>query len=202
MPATSSAVETISLTWHGPYSLGAGAAHPVWTAPVSGRGGVYLWAIPTSRGLLAHRVGTTERPFWRRFYQELEAVGRGEQPIHRASSLAEGRRDPLHRGLIGDANRRALEQQHFQNRLPRLEHEIRRMLSLVAVFLGPLEADSRVTERIQAAIVTRLRSAGPVASALLEARGAPGDRLPEELAMVVVSSRRPMVVGLPREFEA
>jgi hypothetical protein len=137
-----------------------------------------------------------------RLYEELGAFGRGEYPIHRASALAAGRRHPLHRGLYGNAERRALEQQHFRNRLAKLEAEIRGTLSLVAVFLGPVEADSRVTQRIQAAIVTRIRSAGPVASAVLEARGAPGDRLPAERPVRVVSERGPMIVGLPGEFEA
>lgn len=202
MPATDPAVRTISLSWQGPFSLRAGTPNTVWCASVSDRCGLYLWAIPTPRGLLLHRVGTTERPFWRRLHEELEAFGRGEYPVHRADSLAQGRRNPLHRGLFGTAECRLRQQQHFRNRMPKLQQEMQRTLSLLAVFLSPFDADRRIGQRIQAAIISRVRSAGGRASTLLETRGAPGDRMPGEEPLTVLSCIGAMVVGLPGEFEA
>lgn len=202
MPATTPAVCTIGLAWHGPFSLGAGTGNTVWCAPESDRCGLYLWAIPTTRGLLIHRVVTSDRPFWRRLHDELEAYSRGEYPIHRATSLAKGRRDPLHRGEFGSAECRALQQQHFRNRLPKLKSEMQRTLALLALYLAPLDTDPRIGQRIQAAIANRVRSAGNRASALLETRGPPGDRLPEEVPIQVVSCGCGSVVGMPGEFEA
>lgn len=202
MSTSNAGLPTILLSWHGPFTLRAGAPNSVWIGPLSARSGIYLWTVPVSGRFLIHWVGATGQPFWRRQHEHVEAFARGEYPIHRAMSLAAGRRDPIHRGLFGDPRQWAVRQQQFRNRKPKLEPELQRTLSLLAVFLAPLDAEPRVRQRIQTAIVNRVRRAGSLAAAVLETRGAPGDRLPAELPVRVTSRSRAWVLGVDGEFEA
>lgn len=155
--------ETISLAWKGPFSFRVDAPASVFVGPVPASSGVYAWAVPTPRGLLLQRVGGTGKPFWQRHYEHLEAYSRGEYPIHRATSLAAGRRDPLYRGQL--ANR---QDSSFQMRRLKLEADLRGTLSLLVIFLAPLDAGIRTRQRIEAGIIRRLRATGSLHSALLE----------------------------------
>jgi hypothetical protein len=193
---------TVMVTWYGPFSLHSGASNSIWTGPVSGQCGIYLWAVPAPCGLLAYRIGETGKPFWLRHHEHFQAFGRGEHVIHRASSLAAGRRDPLHRPLAGTAGQRARQRHRFLNQKPRLEAELRATLAMVSAFLAPLDAGLRVRRRIEAELVTRLRAAGPAASALLEFRRGLCQRLESEQPIVVRSRAKATVLGLAAEFEA
>jgi hypothetical protein len=189
--------ETIFLAWKGPYSFRVDAPDSVFVCPLSAASGVYAWAVPTPRGLLPLRIGGTGKPFWQRHYEHLEAYRRGQYPIHRAASLAAGRRDPLYRGQL--ANRR---DSAFQMRRRKLEPDLRATLSLLAIFLAPLDVGIRIRQRVESGILRRLQSRGQPESALLERHRVPypPPRL-HEPAIRVRSEVVPRVHGLAGEFE-
>jgi len=199
---TIAGLSTVVLTWHGPYSLHSGASNSVWTGPVSGLCGIYMWTVAAPRGLLCYHIGETGKPFWLRHHEHLEAFGRGECTIHRAAALAAGRRDPLHRPLTGAADQRARLRDRFLNQKPKLDTELRATFALLAAYLAPLGAGIRVRQRIEAELVTRMRAAGPASSAVLEARRGLRHRHPAEAPIRVRTAGAVMVLGLAREFEA
>jgi hypothetical protein len=188
--------ETIILAWKGPFSFRVDAPDSVFVCPATAASGVYAWAVPTPRGLLLQRVGGTGKPFWRRHYEHLEAYRRGQYPIHRAASLAAGRRDPLYHGQL--ANRR---DSSFQMRRLKLEAELQGTLSLLAIFLAPLDAGIRTRRRIEAGIIRRLQARGQTASALLDRHQVVCPPHPHEPAIRVRSEADPGVFGLEGEFQ-
>ena len=198
---STTAVPTLTMTWHGPFSFEPGAPNTLWVGPISDCCGIYLWTVPVGCGHLVHRVGGTGRPFWQAHHHHLEAYRRGEYPIHRAASLAAGRRDPLHRGLNSDREPRERQQARFINQAPRLQAELRATLSLLAAFLAPMESDCRHRQRIEAALIAGLLKAGPEASALLDTRRVPRARSSAEIPIIVRAQAPANVLGLTPEFE-
>jgi hypothetical protein len=188
--------ETIILAWKGPYSFRVDAPDSVFVCPVSAASGVYAWVVPTPRGLLPLRIGGTGKPFWHRHYEHLESYSRGEYPIHRAASLAAGRRDPLYRGQL--ANR---QDSAFQMRRLKLQADLDASLSLLAIFLAPLDVGIRIRQRVEAGIIRRLQARGQPESALLERHRLPCPPRLHEPAIRVRSEVEPRVPGLVGEFE-
>ena len=188
--------ETIALVWQGPFSFGAAGPDSVFVGPASSASGVYVWAVPTAEGFLIQRVGGTGKPFWRRHYEHLEAFHRGEYPIHRAASLAAGRRDPLYRGQLA----RRLDSAFPMRRL-KLQAQLQGTLSLLAIFLAPLHAGLRVRQRIEAGILQRLRAGGHHQSVLLDRHRLNFLPHPAEPALRVESVVEQCVHGLAGDFE-
>jgi hypothetical protein len=153
----------LTLQWRGPFSFRPDDPASVFRSPLTDTAGLYLWAIPTSVGYLVQRVGGTAKPFWHRHYEYLIAYRRGEYPIHRAASLAAGRRDPIYRGQL--ANRR---DSAFEMSRRKFEPELKATLALLAIFIAPLEGGLQLRQRLEAAILRRLAAAGRPYTALLE----------------------------------
>jgi hypothetical protein len=193
---------SIALEWRGPFSFRPDAQNSVFVGQVSSAAGMYLWAVPTPAGLLIQRVGGTEKPFWMRHHEHLQAFERGEYPIHRVASLAAGRRDPLFPGLRGDQRRRELLTSRFHNQRPKLQAHIEGTLSLLAIFLAPLNAGVRVRRRLEDAIIRRVQAGGREASALLEQKRPMGHLHAAEAALSVRSVTDGTLRGLAGEFEA
>jgi len=153
----------LTIRWMGPLSFRPDDATSIFTSPAAASAGLYLWAIPTPDGYLVQRVGGTPKPFWLCHYELLEAFRRGAYPIHRAASLAAGRRDPLYRGQLAGRRDSA-----FEVRRRKLEPELNATLALLAIFLAPLDAGRQLRQRLEAGILRRLESAGRPYTALLE----------------------------------
>lgn len=153
----------LTLQWRGPFSFRPDDPASVFLSPLTDAAGLYLWAIPTPVGYLVQRVGGTAKPIWHRHYEHLMAYRRGVYPIHRAASLAAGRRDPIYRGQL--ANRR---DSAFEMRRRKFEPELEATLALLAIFIAPLEGGLQLRQRLEAAILRRLADAGRPYTALLE----------------------------------
>jgi hypothetical protein len=192
----------VVLEWLGPFSFRADAENSVFVGGASAASGMYLWTVPTPKGFLIQRIGGTEKPFWMRHHQHLEAFKDGAYPIHRAASLAAGRRDPVYPGLYGDKRSRDLLRSRFHNSWPKLRRELAGTLSLLAIFLAPLDCGRRVRQRIQTALHLRLRALGGQESRFLDKPAGRWLRFPTEGPIVVRSVNDGRVRGLSGDDEA
>ena len=193
-------VSTAFLDWQGPHRFVAGP-QSVFVAPSSSASGLYLWVVPTPRGPLVLRVGETGKPFWQRHHHHLEAFQEGQYPIYRAASLARGRPDPIHPGYVGDPRRRALLRSRFAGKRTRITSELIATLSLITIYLAPISVPLRIRQRIQTALMQRLRALPGQSTRCLYGRGEWFPGLASEVPLVVRSSTEGRVPVVEGEFE-
>jgi hypothetical protein len=132
----------------------------------------------------------------------LRAYERGAYSIHRATSLAQGRRDPIYTGFLWSRKRRSALEPWFLEHLADLMGELTQTFKVFALFLAPLHAQQRLRRRVETAIVRLLLAHGGPEAAFLDDDLSTWDRLPEERPVSVSSTAAGVLRGLPVTFEA
>jgi hypothetical protein len=145
----------LMLSFTGPYSWLPGRLPSVFEAPAASSPGIYLWTVETTpHGELVYYVGETGRDFRSRFVEHLKEQVSGYYRLYDPAAMLQGDKRLLWRGLYGRGAEPTLAP--FIENLERLAPPLRTFIGFVRFYLGPLEVDSRLRRRIEAAIADHL----------------------------------------------
>lgn len=155
MCAQTSTPFALLLDWHGPYSfVSVQSAQRIFDSDVASSPGLYIWVVPYAGGGLVYYVGETVR-FGRRFKQELARFYDGREWIADPYPFALGIKRFIYKPKsCKQAN------SDFRNREHELRPRIDQMLSLLRLFVAPLEEADQTRKSIERGLMWDVRNAG------------------------------------------
>lgn len=140
----------INLVFEGPYTFLTSKGLPsIFKSPL--KRGVYIWTVPFKNKELIHYVGMTTREFRQRMKEHLKEYLSGEYGINDPVEMKKGSRMRIWDGLYRGANIEDFIKKHDQL-FPKLVH----MLNIYRIYVAQLDCETRLLERIEAAIAENL----------------------------------------------
>lgn len=188
------------LNFEGPFGLMRNSKSFLFDQAKAKEPGIYLWTVPYCRGgYLVSYIGETSASFGQRLKDHLVQTVGGNYRICDPDSLTRGEPEVLWNGLWRKGTRNKFHE--YIERLEELAPVIRKLLQIEAIFVAPLQCETRLRQRIEGAIANFIRSQpAPVPSVL------PSDiryyqRKADEPPVTVTILCNSQVIGLPQELQ-
>jgi len=190
----------IVIDWKGPFRWCNGGPDGFFSSEYARASGVYLMTAPWNDGYLVWGPGITARPFAQRFLEHTKEFLAGTYNILDASALVQGQRVLLWHGLWYKKDRLA-RLDEFLARYADLAPHVAQLLSTLRIFVCPMSCEMRLLERIEAAIVNALYTAGPPMEEIPDRGLALRPRRANESAVTVMNRAPVTLHGIPRQFQ-
>lgn len=142
------------LKWRGPFRWYGKDDDVLFGRQEVKRAGIYLWTIPFEKQYLTYYVGETGRSFAVRFTEHTREYLSGLYRLYDPPSFAKGTKVLLWEGMWKPGTRDRMGE--FLNQFSKLAPVIHELLRLFRIFIAPLDAESRIRQRIEAAVAHRL----------------------------------------------
>jgi hypothetical protein len=181
--------------WSGPHAW-PGFERQGEPASLPSHSGVYLWTFEYQDGYLIYGAGLTRRLFRQRFREHTRLYLSGDYTVLDVAQLKNGVRSEIWHGWGWNAAKRA----EFAERQSEIEEAARRQLAAFRVFVTEVDPQARVSERLEAAIMSCLYAA-PAPFCTVPDRGmmlAP--KRDSEEAIFVWNSCESKLHGLPAQL--
>jgi hypothetical protein len=175
-------------------------APSVFSAPEGKSAGIYLWTVPTSMGYLVYYVGQTGRSFRDRFLEHYKEHAAGLYHLYVPEDFIKGRKTEIWPGRY-DRDRRKSLLDCISN-YGSLAPSIAAIASTYRFLLAPLEADTRIRQRVEAALATAFSEIPGEFGEFQEEGIVYRPRRPAESPIACDVRASVDVVGLPATFTA
>jgi hypothetical protein len=190
----------LTLAFLGPYSWPGHAGAPsIFESEAGGLRGIYLWTIEQPTGDLVYYVGETGRTFAVRMEEHYREHTAGFYTLNDPNAFRSGRRE------LGWAGK---WHPQFAGRVPCVQRwrdlapVIDELTSTYRFFLAPLDAPSRVRQRIESALVLLLYAGEPQIADFQEVGMRVRPRWVNEEELVCRVETSAPLLGVPAEFRA
>ena len=191
--------DDILIPFAGPFSwAGTPGAPCVLEADEAHKIGIYLWTVPLPDGHLIYYVGETGRSFAVRLRQHYEELIGARYHIYSAAEFARGEKVLLWPGRFDVKSRKS--DAECQANCSRLSAQIQEMVSVLRFFIAPLNCDTRVRRRIEAAMAQALYDAPGLVGGFQDQGVHYWPRTASEGPIECVLSSPARLMGLPQQF--
>ena len=189
-------MEPIDVAFSGPFSwLGADDAPSIFLSEDGQRAGIYLWTVPRPGGHLIYYVGETGRTFEGRLVEHYKEHASGFYHLYSPSEFANGEKRLVWPGRYDRHDRRS--DVDCIGQYAQLTTCITELTKLYRFHLAPLELDTRLRRRVEAAIALWLYDVGGEVGAFQDKDIHFEPRLPSEEPVVCNVRSRVPLLGLP-----
>ncbi len=196
--------ETLEIDMSGPYSWLPSPSNsdpPFLGSAAAKLAGVYLWTVPRPDGLLVYAAGYTTRSFAGRVRAHTKNYLSGRYTILNVGELLQGRRKEIWHGLFyKKASATRLDEYH--QRATELEARAREQLQTFRIVLLPMVTEERMMRRVEAAVMHALYAAQAALAAIPDRGMSLAPRWKSEAPVRIRLRSGPLLLGLPREFDA
>ena len=193
--------EEMVVSFSGPFSWpGTSDAPSVFDAEVRRLPGIYLWTVSLAEGHLVYYVGETGRSFEVRLLEHYKEHAACMYHVYSPAELARGEKVALWPGRY-DAEHRKFTTEFIAQHANLAPH-IHALAYLYRFLLAPLSCESRIRQRIEAAIAGALYAA-PGLAGIFQDRGiryAP--RRADEVPLGCALTSPVPLIGLPEQIWA
>jgi len=169
--------------------------------------GVYFWTTPYGRKEVINYVGVTNREFKIRMFEHIKAFLSGDYKIFDANELKKGNPLPVWNGLYGLGRGVKTDEficnhlEDFTKRYKELYPKIIATLKLYKIYLAEIEDETRLQERLEAAIYNCLYSQKGVVGRCVEKGILFRRRTSEERRIIFQLEFDKKIMGLPKQIE-
>jgi len=185
--------------WIGPFLFIGPKEQNLFLRPEADRRGIYLWTVEGVEGYLVHYVGQTAQSFGVRFQQHIKDQLSGVYSIYDPSDLVEGKPTKRWEGMWWKAGAWKRTADFINNLMEHSKWNFE-LLKIYRIFLAPPEHESRILERIEAAIVDCLRSKEGVVASMQDPKIRYRWKLKKEASFKVRFVSPCSILGLPEEL--
>ncbi len=198
-------ITQLDLDWLGPYSWpeidvvgtrSLDADPKVWTST-----GVYLWTFEYMEGYVIYCAGITTRSFKARFKQHRREFRRGVYTVFDPSAMSCGERKKIWPGFWYRKRTEAMLNE-WTVRHSEIEAATAKLLSAYRLFIACTDANRRMLERIEAAVMAALYAAPAPISSVPDRGMHLAPQWPEEPVITIANRRSCHLYGLPDVMEA
>lgn len=192
---------SLHLQFSGPFILCGTNGVSALDAEIASKAGLYLWTVRTHEGVLVEYVGETGVSFAERSRQHMVQCLGGYYRIWDASLLRQGKRELVWGGMWQKHRRNSMAE--FISVYTDLAPKILDYLSVIDVFVAPLDSTQRIRRRIERALWDSLGDQPPPVSTFLQdsIRHNTRRKFEEEPVAVSISCAQ-AIEGLPSQLQA
>jgi len=189
-----------ALEWKGPFIWSSGGSDSLFSCDYAQASGVYLMTAPWNDGYLGWSAGITARPFAQRFWEHTKEFLSGTYDVLDADALVKAQRVMVWHGLWYKNDRfRRLDE--FLVRYAEIAPYAVRLLNTLRIFVAPADCKQRLLERIEAAVMSALYSAGPPIDQIPDRGMRLCPRRANEMPVLVANRAAVTLHGIPQVFE-
>ena len=188
-------MHTIDLSFSGPFGWSLNGPLPtILSKGIGDQPGIYLWTAGTDDGELVWYVGETARSFRQRMREHLVEQLGGRYRILDPVGFEKGRKSYLWHGGYGESKGNWPDR--FLTELPTLAKPLAEFVRVMRFMIAPLDSDTRVRRRIEAALADYLYAQPDPVGSFQEEIYYERTRPDEEPLQVTIASATP-IRGLP-----
>lgn len=169
--------------------------------------GVYFWTTPYGGKQVISYVGTTNREFKTRMFEHVKAFLSGDYKILDSDELKKGRPSPIWYGIYGLGKGAKTGEfickhlEDFTSRYKELYPRIIDILKLYKIYIAEIEGETRLQERLEAAIYNCLYSQKGIVGKCAEKGILFRSRTSEEKPITFQLDFDKNIIGLPKQIE-
>jgi len=139
-----------TLDWQGPFGWFGSSDNVLFRRGEAKLKGIYLWAIHVDTGYLTYYVGETGKSYGERLKVHAHEYLSGIYRIYNPVDFQHGKKVPIWQGTWKKGTEDLLPD--FLERYDELAPKILKMLSLLNIFIAPVDSESRIRKRIESSI--------------------------------------------------
>jgi len=189
-------VKEINLNVLGPFSLFKKDEFDYFfNSPVIKETGIYLWAFPYKDSELIYYIGETGRNFEIRMVEHIQNYLSGEYGINEPEEMKKGHRERIWEGLW-----RGAKFEVFISRYKELVPKILELLSLLRIYLIPIDCKTNLRKRIEGEISKHLFDQGGIVGNFQEPDYRYQLREISNGPLKIKLNFEPNILGLPEEL--
>ena len=188
------------LEWKGPFTWSGSGPDGLFSSEYAKATGAYLMTAPWNDGYLIWGPGITVRPFAQRFWEHTKEFLSGTYNVLDAAALVQAQRVMVWHGLWYRKDRFG-RLDEFLTKYAELAPHVVRLLSTLRIFVAPMNCEKRLLERIEAAVVSALYSAGPPIDQIPDHGMRLCPRRGDERPVLVVNRCAVTLHGIPQMFQ-